>query len=835
MPQVIGEALIAYGLEAGVAGAIEAGAWFVANSGVISTVGALAITSAQASAQRRKARDAYNAAQQDRHITLRSATSARREVLGRAVTGGDLLWAASTGTDKTKLVMIIALSAREIDGVEQVFYDGQPLELDANGYAQSGPFVDTAQVGINKRNRENATKSGTVTTSGGTVVLDHTPVAGSVFVFTQAAYDAAAGATDLQSLPYTLAGVTVTVGASTYSGPVVVQYQYPLADQSLRILIHTGGAGQAVDPVVQALFPTDWDASHRLDGVAYAAVLAEYNTTSFPQGLKGISFLVRGSKVYDPRTGTTSWSDNPALLQRHVCQSPLDPALRPIPVDDTWCASAATVCDQTVSYTIGSASKTRKRYVAGTVYSEAEPPKKCLDELAQAMAGGWVFAAGAMRMRAGAYATPVMTLTEVDFAGGAVDVTPHLPREQLVNVANAKAFDPDNRWQYVDVPEVRSSAYIAEDGGALPPLQVDMGAVYDMAQAQQILAVMLREARLSTTIKATFRMRAYPIEVFDVVNLRLAKYFGATPLAMLVLARRWVMPEPGANDFGIELTMRATSAAVYADGTVFDQPLLPPANRLPLPWQVQMPGALSIDSNPTTVGDATQTSRMVVTWPAMTDAGVLNSGSVEVQYWPADQALPAGDWMSSRVAGRATQLEIRGVQQRRWYLVRARGWIGPACSAWGVQVAHQVQAAAPISSQYTGALDAAVYGGGYTTAMPGQYAWTAPRSGRAYVTGNCVISATGDATSSATKTSVAVKEAGGLTPSAVTGTTGLIRLRPPSGEINTLGYSQTASFVVVAGVTYTFGLYYSDSSSASAPYPLSTNLTSAQIVIRLES
>lgn len=678
MAELVAEALIWAGNALESSSLLWAGYTAEGAAVIINTVGALAITNAQAQSAKRKARDAAAASAQDRAITFRGATLPRREVLGRAITGGDLVWPASTGAAKTSLVMVVALSAREIDGVEKYFYDGEEITLDVNGYANSGPFSAARY--------DSLQAFGTTAASGGTVALP-TPADPARINVVSANWDVGDVAAQTE-LPFTLSAdrLTVNVGASAYAGPVTVNYQVQSSSSALRIIIHRGEPGQTVDAAVTALFPAEWDASHTLTDAAYAVIIAKYDTSAFPQGLKGVSFLVRGSKVFDPRTSTTAWTDNPALLARHVATTPLDPAINGVAVDDAACIAAANVCDQTVTYTVDGDTKTRKRYIAGTIYSDGEPPIKAIDELCQAMAGGRVFAAGKLRMRAGAYSAPVMSLGDSDFMGGAVDVVPALPREQLVNVANGKAWDPDNRWQFVDVPEVRSSTYITADGGALPPLSVDMAAVPDMAQAQQLLAVMLREARAAFTITAQFRMTAYPLEVFDTVSVMNSRYMTA-PLTMLLVGRQWSL------EGGLVLTFRATSASIYVDGTAFDAPAVPPANLLPLPWSVAAPGVLTIDSDPSTLGDSTQTSRMQVAWPLHPDAAVRNGGAIEVQYRPADEAEPAGEWPGVKESGRSTSTVIRGVQQGRIYLVRARAWNGPAVSAWNVALTHKVNAA----------------------------------------------------------------------------------------------------------------------------------------------
>ncbi len=44
--------------------------------------------------------------------------------------------------------------------------------------------------------------------------------------------------------------------------------------------------------------------------------MLEYDADAFPNGVPEVTAVVKGKKVYDPRTSTTAWSDNPALFKR---------------------------------------------------------------------------------------------------------------------------------------------------------------------------------------------------------------------------------------------------------------------------------------------------------------------------------------------------------------------------------------------------------------------------------------------------------------------------------------------------------------------------------------
>ena len=58
-----------------------------------------------------------------------------------------------------------------------------------------------------------------------------------------------------------------------------------------------------------------WGSSHTLNGIAYLAIRLQWDQDAF-SGIPDITAVVKGRKVYDPRTNTTAWSDNPALCIR---------------------------------------------------------------------------------------------------------------------------------------------------------------------------------------------------------------------------------------------------------------------------------------------------------------------------------------------------------------------------------------------------------------------------------------------------------------------------------------------------------------------------------------
>jgi hypothetical protein len=84
-------------------------------------------------------------------------------------------------------------------------------------------------------------------------------------------------------------------------------FNYVTVDKKL------GSDTQSASTVLTAA--PSWGSTDKLSGVAYLGVRLTYNADVF-SGIPTITADVQGRKVYDPRTGTTAHSSNPALCLR---------------------------------------------------------------------------------------------------------------------------------------------------------------------------------------------------------------------------------------------------------------------------------------------------------------------------------------------------------------------------------------------------------------------------------------------------------------------------------------------------------------------------------------
>ena len=128
-------------------------------------------------------------------------------------------------------------------------------------------------------------------------------------------------------------------------------------DGYAEVHTHNGSDGQGADGTAVSQID-GWTSQHKLSGVAYVYVKLKYNADAFPNGLPAITCDIDGQEVYDPRSGSTSFSRNPAVCIRDYLTNDrygrgIDTSL----IDDTTFNAAANYCDENV--TIGGSSKNR--------------------------------------------------------------------------------------------------------------------------------------------------------------------------------------------------------------------------------------------------------------------------------------------------------------------------------------------------------------------------------------------------------------------------------------------------------------------------------------------
>src|SRR6185312_17385316 len=93
-----------------------------------------------------------------------------------------------------------------------------------------------------------------------------------------------------------------------------VSYQYTTNTSQVRVRKHLGAPGDPADASLLAECPDKWKPTATLTGFTYTVIRLDLRQPEFQGGVPDIKVLMRGKKLYDPRTGLTQWSQNNALV-----------------------------------------------------------------------------------------------------------------------------------------------------------------------------------------------------------------------------------------------------------------------------------------------------------------------------------------------------------------------------------------------------------------------------------------------------------------------------------------------------------------------------------------
>lgn len=650
-------------------------------------VGAMMVTAGSiqnANYQKRKAIDAYNRSLKDRQMMTITHNGARSRVYGLTSNVDGVLFHGTHGADKRYYTLVVALAGHQIESVEQVFFDDVPVSVNVgNGAVMTAPYAR----GDNTSTVDRFTPSSVETVAGGRRVTLSRPAIGSVVVTVRVSD----GYRTMTVKPTVLSvsGQAVTFAEPAIPGgylmsQVSVVYAYTDPKSYAYVKVFDGRADQDISGELAARFPGLINSSHRFSGIALLLVDLEYNEDVFPTGLPQIRALIKGcNTIYDPRTGTTGYTDNPALCIRDwaLYANGGDCALSEI--HEASFIRAANDCDTLHTYTDSTgATSTRHLYSLGYVASLDQSPETHLNEMAEAMAGRWGWAGGQLMVRAGVWHGPVATITEdwlSDQGGRSVVGGPGM--EDLVNTYKISIADAGQNYSATELPALQPAALLAADGVELVR-EIEMGAVTYAPQALHIAGVLLRDQRDGLTFSASFNMRAWVLELFDVVEISIARY-GWTQKRFEVL--KWSHQPNGA----VTITFKETGPSIYQPDGSFAIADQIPNTALPSPFVVPLVTGLAVSSGAAaaqTTADGSVINRIKVVWAPITGAAIASGGGVEISFTDAEEEVEA---RVTADAG-AGQVYIGPVKPGATFFVKARAFNSLVRGEWCAPVTHTV-------------------------------------------------------------------------------------------------------------------------------------------------
>ena len=342
----------------------------------------------------------------------------------------------------------------------------------------------------------------------------------------------------------------------------------------VRIKLHLGSPDQTADTFLVDE-SAHWTTEHRLRGIAYMYVRLAFDADVFPNGIPEITATISGKKVYDPRTSTTAWSDNPALCLRDYLTSSYGIAEDTDNIDDALVIAAANVCDQT------NTDAGTTRYTCNGAFTTASTPYDMINGILTSMDGSLWYAQGSWRMKPAYWTAPVLDLNEDDLRSS-VSVSTRHSRRNNFNTVKGTFRGEESNWQTTDYPQVTNAAFVAADGGQESVADVDLPFTDNSIEARRIARISLERNRQQLTVSASFGLKTLQVQVGDNIRLLNERFGWDYPSELDPNIRVGKEFEVIAWNFGLtdgldlqtQMTLRETAESVYDevdDGVVYER------------------------------------------------------------------------------------------------------------------------------------------------------------------------------------------------------------------------------------------------------------------------
>lgn len=299
-----------------------------------------------------------------------------------------------------------------------------------------------------------------------------------------------------------------------------------------------------------------WTSDHKLSGMAYIAFRLEWDADQFPQGLPNISAVIRGKKVYDPRSQVIAYSQNPALCVRdYMLDSTYGLGESSSNIDSTALNAAADLCDEQVSIAAGG---TQDRYQCNGVIDTGNQIKANIEQLLASMGGKLTYSGGKYFVDGAEYKTPTHTFTEADIISD-VQTQTRQSRRGGYNGVKGIFVSEEKDYKVLDYPPQISSTYATEDGD---PLYLDMPLplVTNNLQAQRLAKIALLKSRQQVVISMSVNLKGLQVKVGDTIQVTNDR-LNYDQKVFEVIDYSLVLGE--GDQLGVSLTCIETAAALY--------------------------------------------------------------------------------------------------------------------------------------------------------------------------------------------------------------------------------------------------------------------------------
>jgi hypothetical protein len=616
-----------------------------------------------------------------RNTTIKQPAAPRRTIYGRARTGGVYAYISNTGPKNAILHLVIMWAGHECDAVEKLLLDDK--DADSDKYNRLAIDASTAVSFTDEGGGEGRIhiEGGGFTSARLTKsdqILEVTGSGSNDGIYRIKNNPNRTDTTDSMLRVYRIDRSGAQMTDEPAGATVTIRERYIWANH------HLGAPDQPADADMLARL-SDWTEDHRLRGICYSYVALAWSREKWPSGIPTITAVIRGKKLYDPRTGAAAWSENPALCVADYLTDAdglgVDYASA---ISEPDLIAAANVCQEQVTVTAGSVD----RYTCNGTFTSDSAPEDIIPKLCASMAGTAIKAGGLWRIKAGAYETPTVELTDDDLRGP-VRLIPRMPRDEIFNAVRARYVSAAEDYTEVDAPPVTNALYESQDAGERIWRDIELPFTTSAQQAQRLEKIALEQQRQQIRVVYPAKLSALRLTAGETVLVTRARYgWDQKPFYIEDWSFEVYDDENGEPALGVLLHLRETAAGVYdwnlGEETTVD---LSPDTDLPDPTDLPAPTGLDLASGSAELlvaSDGTVISRIHATWD---QADSVYVDEYDVRYrlstdegFDYQRVTAPGAWISP-----VKDLALYDVG------VRSRNSVNGAASDWVEIVDYQVE------------------------------------------------------------------------------------------------------------------------------------------------
>jgi hypothetical protein len=590
------------------------------------------------------------------NITTRQAAGFRQLIYGQQRVGGVPIYQSTTGSHLDQYNYIIVLAGHPCDSIQNLYLDGRQVFWEVGSAGNS-----TTASGVNFGGNANS------------------------------------------NTYYGPNGVAYNFGGSVYCEAYLGnQIDAPNTEPNGGFSTGLQANDPTWGPNSEGQYP--WVA-----GCTYVYLKLEYNTNLFPS-MPEIRFTVNGKNtIYDPRTGTTGFSSNWALIVADVITDPVF-GLGDNTVNQAQLIAAANVCDEQVELAAGG---TEYRYSCNYHYDTSTSPGDVLSTMMTGGGGGRLSRIGGEWYIWPAYYQGAEWNFDQNAMTGSFTYNEYRKQRDLINCVNGTyiaptypynvegnlydangyyngqmqnnfpfAFQPTNYPQYAadTLHGYAANQYLTEDLGIVLPKELALSTVLSVSEAQRTAKIALMRNRQQGSGSFAMNLSAWGMQPLDVMQFSFPP-FGWTEKVFEVTGIDWQVSDGGGTpSVGCTVHVQETNPTVYEWSTVEELTVYDvPATPTQIPGIPAPPTEMVLTSGPSTALvalDGTITPRIMVTWNTPLDISVIQ---IWIQYCLSDSTT----WINSGLVSVDLNMAyITGVVSGQSYnvriaSVRANGAISP--------------------------------------------------------------------------------------------------------------------------------------------------------------